>query len=58
MTIIPISVLISFKEYKLIKHKINYGSKITFEQCFKLDANDLKGDEEINFDLIYYNTSD
>ncbi len=58
LTIIPISVLISCREYKLIKQKINYDSNITFEQCFKLDSTEFKGDEEINFDLANYNTSD
>ena len=54
LTTIPISVLISCKEYKLIKEKINYDNNITFEQCFKLDSNEFLGDEEINFELLNY----
>ena len=54
LTTIPISVLISCKEYKLIKEKINYDNSITFEQCFKLDSNEFIGEEEINFELLNY----
>ena len=54
LTTTPISALISYKEYKLIKEKINYDNNVTFEQCFKLDTNELLGDEEINFDLLNY----
>ena len=58
LTTIPISVLISCKEYKLIKEKINYDNNITFEQCFKLDTNQFIGDEEINFELVNYKNND
>ena len=54
LTTMPISVLISCKEYKLIKEKINYDSTITFEQCFKLDTKEFTGDEIINFELLNY----
>ena len=58
LTTIPISVLISCQEYKLIKQKINYDNNITFEQCFKLDTNEFLGDEEINFDIINYKSNE
>lgn len=51
---VPLTVLISCKEYKLIKEKINYDNSITFEQCFKLDTNEFIGDHEINFELLNY----
>ncbi len=54
LTTIPISVLISCKEYKLIKEKMNYDNDITFEQCYKLDAKEFIGDEQINFELLNY----
>jgi len=54
LTTIPISVLISCKEYKLIKEKINYDNSVTFEQCFKLDTKEFHGDEQINFELLNY----
>ncbi len=50
LTTIPISVLVSCKEYKLLKEKINYDNRVIFEQCFKLDSNKFKGDEEIHFE--------
>ena len=58
LTTIPISVLISCQDYKLIKQKINYDNNITFEQCFKLDTNEFLGDEEINFDIINYKSNE
>jgi len=58
LTTTPISVLISCKEYKLIKEKINYDNSITFEQCFKLDSNEFIGEEEINFELLNYKESE
>ena len=54
LTTIPISVLISCKEYKLIKEKMNYDNDVTFEQCFKLDTKEFRGDEQINFELLSY----
>ena len=58
LTTIPISVLISCNEYKLIKQKMDYDNNVTFEQCFKLDTNELLGDEEINFELLNYKNDD
>ena len=58
LTTIPISVLISCQDYKLIKQKINYDNNITFEQCFKLDTKEFLGDEEINFDIINYKSNE
>jgi len=54
LTTIPISVLISCKEYKLIKEKMNYDNDVTFEQCFKLDTKEFRGEEQINFELLSY----
>ena len=54
MTTIPISMLISCKNYKLIKEKVGSERGIQFEQCFKLDTKELKEDEEINFELLNY----
>ena len=53
-----IFLLISCKEYKLIKQKENYNNNILFEQCFKLDTHELHSEEEINFELLNYKNED
>ena len=58
LTTIPLSILISCREYKLIKQKTNYDSHIQFEQSFKIDCNEFIANEEINFDLENYNNND
>ena len=33
---------------------MNYDNSVTFEQCFKLDTKEFRGDEQINFQLLSY----
>ena len=54
ITTILISVLISCKEYKLIKQKYNYNNNVSYEQYFKLDTCELYSEEEINFEILNY----
>ena len=58
LTTIPISILVSCKEYELIKQKIDYDNDIPFVQCFKINSKEFIGNEEINFELLNYNNQD
>ena len=33
---------------------MNYDNSVTFEQCFKLDTKEFRGNEQINFELLNY----
>ena len=51
-TTIPISVLISCKEFELIKEKPKNDSNVVFEHYFRLNAPELSENQEIHFELL------
>jgi len=64
LSTIPISILISCNEYDLIKNEnneesmekdeIDFFNSGKFRHYFKLDTNELLGEEEINFEILNY----
>lgn len=60
LTIIPISILFSCKEYKLlyIKAHEEYKGNFQFQHYFKLNTNVLLEKEELNFELLNYRDKD
>ena len=60
LTIIPISILFSCKEYKLlyIKAHEEYKENFQFQHYFKLDTNVLIEKEELHFELLNYRDKD
>lgn len=58
LTTILISIMVSCKEYELIKQKIDDDKDISFVQCFKINAKEFIDNEEINFELLNYNNQD
>ena len=66
LTTIPISVLLSCDKYKLIKEEkdneekieIKLDENINYKHYFKLDAKELLGGEEIEFNLLNYKEDD
>ena len=54
LTTTPISLIISCKEYNLIKEQAKDDNHIKYEHYFKLDTYELLSDEIINFELLNY----
>ena len=54
LAIVPISLLLSCKEYNLIKEDYIEDNNIKYEHWFKLDTYELLSDEIINFELLNY----
>ena len=51
LTTMPISVIISCKEFELIKETPKNDSNAIFEHCFRLNATKLSENQEIHFEL-------